>query len=150
MTTIFDVKVDKLFAYIFFILAFVIPGFGILYITDQNIFANTDVYKLTLLSILFSIPIFFIGIITANSIEKYFPNKPTKSKEDEALNYFSMASLISILIFYAAILEYLYSKFHSLFLTDIFSSITAIYLYSIIAAFSLFILLWLKSKCKKQ
>ena len=87
MTTIFDLKADKLFAYIFISFSFILPGVWILYIKNSDIFSTLDFYKLFLLAIFYSVPIFFIGNVTTDHVKNTY-QKIIKLKKIKIFNIF--------------------------------------------------------------
>ncbi len=69
---------SKFFTYLLILIAIVIPGLGHIYLSQYELFLKLDVYKLLLLSIFYSSPLFIMGIFYLIIQD----NSKTKNKED--------------------------------------------------------------------
>ena len=112
----------KMYSYIIFLFSIFSPGFTFLYLTDNNLFHNTDIIKLLILSIIYTIPLLFLCLL--DSI--YDKNNPDKKLKIEII--VMGTSLKTILFLYAFIFFYnLTILYNSTILSERFSAIELFY-----------------------
>jgi nicotinamide riboside transporter PnuC len=97
---------DKIRTYLFLLLALTIPGVGYLYLDKTQIFFSTDILRLIILSIFYSVPILIIGItfqVTDSEYEKE-KNKLMEEKKDISERLMFLSSSFVLISFFGAIL----------------------------------------------
>jgi O-antigen/teichoic acid export membrane protein len=126
------------------VFSFTLPGFGFI-LFSSDLFYKLDIQRIIFLSIFYSIPFFVFGIITANHIDPYLPRD--KEVKDKTFNYFSLSSLLAVLIFYAAIgMHLIIKKISPGIFTENLNPALKFGLYTLLISISTYLILYFKRK----
>jgi hypothetical protein len=91
-------KIPKYFTISAFILALIMPGFGFLYITNQNLLLRLQPIQLILTLLLYSLPIFMFWVVERITL--------AGKKTYKIIHVIQDASLSTLLYFYGFIIIY--------------------------------------------
>lgn len=132
---------EKLFSYLIFFCSIIIPGVGLIYITNPILFFRIETLKLVLLSILYSLPIVLASTILVVAFSIINKEKRTKdfSYELTLIGVFSL--FMFFLVFSLVVIS---PRFHINFLYSFYGIL--IILFSTVILFEYFSV---KSKAKK-
>lgn len=114
------ISIHKLFFSVLTILSLIIPGFSYIFLQKYILYINLDISKILLLSIFFSLPVFFINITG-----EYFLLSKGVEKNIELATFSAMVS--SLFSVYATII--LYSLFRN------FNFLIVLYSFNFIVTF---------------
>ena len=85
---------DKVFIYLLTIIALIIPGFGMIYLTNFELLRELELLRLIILSIFFSMPLFVFGIIVGSvAVQEVV-------KKDDFFRVLLGASFVTIISFF--------------------------------------------------
>ena len=99
-----NLSVGKIYSYFFTLCALIIPGFGYIYFFQPELFISIEIFKLLLLSLLYSLPIYIIG-----SSFQLTSARLKQDKGDLLVALFS-ASAFTLTSFFTSIILYLIFK----------------------------------------